>query len=174
MRKKLASVVDERAPLLSEAAPSAPSLSEEHKPVPPLRDLLTRSVIISISNYGWLAILDVAHFSLLPLFYALPVKAGGLGLVPRQIGSIMAAYGIACGVIQVLFFAPLHKSLGAKTIHLMGMSSFVAVFACYPVMHRIAQQNGGVTWMVWGVMGIQLGCGILTDMAYSGSTAIFF
>lgn len=58
---------------------------------PPIREILTRPVIIAVSNYAALALLDIAYCALGPLFFATPIEDGGLGLSPSSIGLVMGA-----------------------------------------------------------------------------------
>lgn len=61
-------------------------------PEPLIRDILTRPVIVAVANYGALSLLDIAFSALLPLFYASPVEAGGLGFSPSKIGLILGCF----------------------------------------------------------------------------------
>lgn len=56
---------------------------------PSIKDILTPSVTIAVANYGVIALLDIAFCALLPLFYSTPVDAGGLGMQPAKIGTIL-------------------------------------------------------------------------------------
>jgi len=78
--------------------------SEGARNSPSIRSLLTPPVVISIINYCVSAFMGVCVFPLLPLFYSTPIEIGGLGLDPFQIAICLSGYGIANGVIQILFF----------------------------------------------------------------------
>lgn len=137
-------------------------------PAPPAsHSLLTRPVLLVIVNYGWISLLDIAHFALLPLFFAIPVASGGLGQTPRTIGLIMGAYGFFDGVVQAIFFPILHRWLGAKSVFLWGIVGIFVMFAAYPIMHSLAALSGGkMTPGVWIFLIIQLISSIVMDFCF--------
>ena len=53
----------------------------------PLRGLLVFPVLISITNYGLLALLDISKAALHPLFLSTPIAFGGLGLSPPTVSA---------------------------------------------------------------------------------------
>ena len=55
----------------------------------PLKSLLHLNVLIPLLNYVSLASLHAASNALQPLFLAMPVEIGGLGLPPRDVGYIL-------------------------------------------------------------------------------------
>ena len=71
---------------------------------PPLRAILTRPVLISISSYGMLSLLTMAASALIPLVWSTSVAYGGLGLSPASIGLWMSWYGCMNGAVQYFFF----------------------------------------------------------------------
>ncbi|KAH9046353.1 major facilitator superfamily domain-containing protein [Lactarius deliciosus] len=88
------------------------SLQQDEEPVEqplPLHSLLTRPVVISITNYGTLALLEIASSALIPLVWSTAIELGGLGLTPADIGLWMSAYGspaitaVAFGLLYALF-----------------------------------------------------------------------
>ncbi|KAJ7284449.1 major facilitator superfamily domain-containing protein [Mycena rebaudengoi] len=106
----------------------------------PLRQLLGFPVIISVSNYVTLAFLNTTLGALLPLFFAMPIDIGGLGLPPSKIGMILALYGAATGLLQVFFFAKL--------------------------IRRILAQRGGLSIIVWILVGCVLALDALMDTSF--------
>ncbi|KAH9017586.1 hypothetical protein EDB84DRAFT_1566766 [Lactarius hengduanensis] len=54
----------------------------------PLRSLLTKPVVISIANYGTLALLEIATSALIPLVWSTAIELCGLGLTPADIRSV--------------------------------------------------------------------------------------
>jgi len=100
----------EEYPLLTSEAPSQ---DEVEKPLP-LRDLLTREVLVSSANYALLALVDMSFRTLQPLFLSTPIAIGGLGLEPPTIGTVMSVYGILNGVFTVFFFSRLTVYFGAR------------------------------------------------------------
>ncbi|KAH8986511.1 hypothetical protein EDB86DRAFT_2241048 [Lactarius hatsudake] len=80
------------------------SLQQDEQPAEqplPLRSLLTRPVVISITNYWTLALLEIAASALIPLVWSTAIE---LGLTPADIGLWMSAYGCVSTVFQFAFF----------------------------------------------------------------------
>lgn len=132
----------------------------------PLSKLLNTRRVLRIVNYGVLAILEIAVYSIQPLFYSTDIEYGGLGFTPMQIGLWMACFGIFNGLFQACFFAPLIDRLGPKTIFRIGHTSFIPLFTLFPIISWIAQ-HWGITWLVWVALSCQLALTILVDMSFS-------
>ncbi|PFH48539.1 hypothetical protein AMATHDRAFT_49462 [Amanita thiersii Skay4041] len=121
----------------------------------PLRQLFVYPVVISVSNYGVLAFLDITMLALIPLFMAMPVDIGGLGCSPAKIGLALGIFGIGFGVFQAVLFAKIVDRFGEKRIFIASILSCPLIFASFPVMSVIAQERG-VTWIVWVILGLML------------------
>ena len=78
--------------------------------------MLTPRVLLSISNYAVLAIVEIAYLALQPLFLATPIELGGLGLPPPTIGIILGTFGVLNGFFQAMFFATLMDRWGPKRL----------------------------------------------------------
>lgn len=134
------------------------------KPVS-LQALLTKPVLISVANYGFLALLDIALGALAPLFYSTPIELGGLGLPPATIGLCMGAFGVMNGVFQGLFFSRIIERSGPKRLFMTGMASFVPIFALFPASNLLARRLG-LSLPVWLTLAIQLATMVVMDMSY--------
>lgn len=130
-----------------------------------MRELLTYPVLLSVSCYAILAMLDIAYRAILPLFYATPIHLGGLGQPPARIGTTLACFGIANGFFQATFFARLIETVGPRRLFLLGLGMFVFLFWMFPVISGIAQQSGATGW-VWVLVGVQLSLSVACDLAY--------
>ncbi|KAI0058969.1 MFS general substrate transporter [Artomyces pyxidatus] len=131
----------------------------------PLLQLLTRPVVVSISNYAVLALLEIALYALLPLFYSTPIELGGLGLTPAFIGMCMGTFGLLNGSLQALFFATVVHCFGPKRVFMVGMSVFIPIFSMFPLANALARQ-GGLSLLVWAVVFLQLVLMVVMDMSY--------
>ncbi|KAJ6546345.1 major facilitator superfamily domain-containing protein [Mycena sp. CBHHK59/15] len=131
----------------------------------PLRELLTFPVLISVSNYVALAFLNTTLGALLPLFLAMPLPLGGLGLPPATIGLVLASYGAATGLFQVFFFARLIRKLGERRVFINGLATCLPAFALFPLTSVVAQRYG-VAGPVWGLVGCVLALGALMDTSF--------
>ncbi|KAH9939493.1 MFS general substrate transporter [Amylocystis lapponica] len=136
-----------------------------------LRSLMVWPVLLSVANYGSLALLDIAYRALQPLFYATPIALGGLGMNPASIGVVLGMFGLMNGCFQVCFFAPIVRRWGPKRVFMAGIAAFLPLFAMFPLINTLAKQ-GGRTPCVWAAVGVQLAFSVIMDMSY-GCTMIF-
>ncbi|GJE96228.1 MFS general substrate transporter [Phanerochaete sordida] len=130
----------------------------------PLRALLVRPVLLSVANYGVLALVDIMYRAVQPLFFSTPVAAGGLGLTPARIGGMLAAVGLASGAFQVLFFARLVRRVGQRRLFLLGMAMYSVVFLIFPCISLAARADK--TALVWLLVVTQLALSVACDMTY--------
>ncbi|KAJ7115631.1 major facilitator superfamily domain-containing protein [Mycena crocata] len=130
-----------------------------------VRELLIFPVLISISNYVTLAFLYITLSALLPLFLAMPISIGGLGLPPAKIGLILSAYSAATALFQVFFCARLIQRFGATRVFIAGISTCLPIFALFPLMSIIAQRTG-LGAHIWALVGCVLGLGALLDTSF--------
>ena len=134
-----------------------------------MRDLLTYPVLLSVSCYAILAMLDIAYRAILPLFYSTPLHLGGLGQPPSRIGTTLACFGIANGLFQATFFARLIETVGPRKLFLLGLGMYVALFWMFPVISGVAQEQG-MSGLVWVLVGVQLSLTVACDLAYGEFT----
>ncbi|KAL6298395.1 MFS general substrate transporter [Sparassis latifolia] len=130
-----------------------------------LRSLMVRPVLLSVANYGCLALLDIAYRAIQPLFFSTPIEYGGLGLNPAAIGLILGAFGLMNGSFQALFFSRVVHRWGPKRVLMTGMASFVPIFAIFPVINLLARTRG-TTPLIWCVVALQLAISVVMDMTY--------
>ncbi|KAI1786343.1 MFS general substrate transporter [Ganoderma leucocontextum] len=143
---------------------SSTAAGDEDGPLP-LRAIFTRPVILSIANYGVLALVEIAFIVLAPLFLSTPIALGGLGLRPPTIGAILGTVGLLDCLVQALFFARAIDAWGPKRVFQVGMSTFVPLYALYPLMSLYARVHG-LTWVVWAMVGLQNVLLCVMDMAF--------
>ncbi|KAG2075681.1 MFS general substrate transporter [Suillus decipiens] len=139
------------------------SLSQKSMPV---RSLLTPTIVIPIANYAMLALLDIALMALLPLFLSTPTYLGGLGFTPSRIGSWMAIFAMADGVVQALFFAKIVDWVGPKRLFTVAVSCFTPVMLMFPVMSWLVHTRGMVDYTTAFALISQLVLMVMWDMAY--------
>lgn len=131
----------------------------------PLRELFIFPIIISVSNYAALAFLNITLSALLPLFLAMPIEIGGLGLPPSTIGFILATYGVTTAVFQLSFFAMLVRRFGERRVFIFSLATTLPIFALFPIMSLIAQKSG-LSSTVWILIGCVLVLGAMMDPAF--------
>lgn len=138
-----------------------------HEPVPPLRAILTEPVVLSIINYLLLAFIDMALRALQPLFFATPIRLGGLGMSPPKIGLCLGIFGLLDGIMQGLFFAKVMRRVGLKRLFFTALFCFIPLFAAFPVINHLAREWGRSP-IVWALVVFQLMINCVTDMAFGG------
>ncbi|KAF7375261.1 Efflux pump azaL [Mycena sanguinolenta] len=132
----------------------------------PLKALLgLQPVIISVSNYVALAFLNIVISALLPLFLAMPIEIGGLGLPPKTIGLILATYGAITGLFQVSFFSLLVRRFGERKIFLAGLAMSLPIFALFPAISLTAKASD-ISLTVWILVGCVLALGAMMDSSF--------
>ena len=145
-----------------------PQSDPDHdSPLPTLRDLMTRRVLVPIINYGFLAFMEQCCSVLMPLVYATSIPYGGLGLDSFTIGIIMSALGITVGISSVVLFPMLLRRFGIYRLYRAAISCYPVTVGTYPLMNLLAKRAGRVDGYVWVVLVIQL-CGTVAScMAFS-------
>ena len=136
-----------------------------HEPVPPLRAVLTEPVVLSVTNYFWLAFIDVALLALQPLFYATPIHLGGLGMSPATIGLCLGIFGLLDGVAQGLVFPQVIRRVGLKKLFVTALFCFTPLFALFPIINHLARK-WGLSPAVWALVVFQLMINCVTEMAF--------
>ncbi|KAI0327954.1 MFS general substrate transporter [Cubamyces sp. BRFM 1775] len=150
---------------------ASPHPDEHDEAPPPLSKVLTRRVLLSISNYAVLAIVEIAYLALQPLFLATPIELGGLGLPPPTIGIILGTFGVLNGFFQAMFFATLMDRWGPKRLFQQGLLAFVPLYLLFPIMSWYAKAHG-ITPVIWGLVLLQQILLVVMDLAF-GAIFIF-
>ena len=130
-----------------------------------MKDLLNIKVLIPIISHTCLSSLDGASSAIEPLFLAMPIDIGGLGLPPREVGYILGTVDILNVIFQVVMFGRLVGRFGVKTIFLAAISAFIPIYALLPLMNLIVRRNG-LSYMVWVVLGCQLSACSVMQLGY--------
>ncbi|KAJ7183242.1 major facilitator superfamily multidrug-resistance, DHA1 sub-family [Mycena filopes] len=157
----------------TETDPLLPASTSETQDAPlPIRDLLTRPLLISLVNHGLLTFLHMGNESLLPLFFATPIGLGGLGLKPYNIGLILGTFGLCNAGVQIVFGGRVIRRYGARRVFTAGFCALVVEFAMFPVGSMLARRAGRVDATVYMAIAFQLSCSCAVFFAYA-STMLF-
>lgn len=158
--------------LLHEGDVSQPLLlpaPESDKP-PPLASLLTPPILLACTNYCILGGLHASSNTLQPLFLAMPVPVGGLGLSSRSIGYILAVYGLINALVQTFLLGRLVRRYGAKGVFVSAMVTVLPVFILPPAMNwclrTYSWDNVWWGWLVKGMLAVQVACGLVVELGY--------
>ena len=109
----------------------------------PLRALLTRPVVVSVANYGMIALLEMATGTLLPLVWSTSVEFGGLGMSPASIGLWMGGCGFVSCVFLLAAFPPLVRRFGPRLIFITGVILYFPVYSLFPVENLALRHSSG-------------------------------
>ncbi|KIM21199.1 hypothetical protein M408DRAFT_80865 [Serendipita vermifera MAFF 305830] len=151
--------------LLPPTHPTDTSTLLQTTPAPsaPLQTLMVRPVILAVSNYGVLALLDISFQALLPIFLA-----GSLSMDPSTIGLILGSMGLFNGIVQVIFFVPLHRRFGTRFILTGGILSFALIFALFPIISFCYARNGNQIGLdIWALIALQGALCPVENMAFN-------
>ncbi|KAG8850236.1 hypothetical protein FRB96_000468 [Tulasnella sp. 330] len=151
--------------------------SETDDPDPPIeslpprqytiREILTPRVTVAVANYATLSLLDIARAALIPLFYATPIEAGGLGFQPSTIGILLGAYGLLNGIMQAIFSARAQRRFGTKTVYVFALLSYIGNFSMLPLMNMLARAKGVESnHLLWAILFIQLVLSVTGDAGF--------
>lgn len=136
----------------------------------PLRELLrVPSIILSVTNYVVLAFLSISFGALFPLFLAMPLEIGGLGLAPRTIGIIIGSYGAGGAIFQAFFFARVVRYFGERRIFIAAMCTYLPVFIILPSANILAQWYGRQSSLPWTLVSLVAILMALNDIAFGAS-----
>ena len=109
----------------------------------------------------------MAFRALQPLFYATPIRLGGLGMSPPTIGVLLGGFGLLNGIVQGVFFAKLSRSMGLKRLFLTSLFCYVPLFAMSPIISHLVRA-WGLSLVVWAMVVFQLVISCAANMCISG------
>ena len=118
------------------------------------RKCLIAPVLLACGSYASFTILDISFNTMLPVYLATSINMGGLGLDPLAIGTILASMVLG-GILQLLFFAPLHNRLDGKALFLAMISLFIPIAALFPITNHVTQEYG-MSHFAWFLVGLQI------------------
>lgn len=110
---------------------------------PPIRQLLTRPVVLALVNQGMINFINICYIAVLPLFCDTPLDLGGLSLNEVQIGTYLAANGCVTIIVQLMLFPYLERKWGGPYNTLRKcLSVLPMVFACFILAHFAGKAFG--------------------------------
>ena len=104
-----------------------------------------------------------------PVYLATPINMGGLGLDPPAMGTILASMEVLGGILQLLFFAPLHNRLGGKALFLSTILPFIPIAALFPTTNHVSQEYG-MSHFAWCLVDPQIFLFACASLAISKSS----
>jgi len=152
----------------SSAAPDQYT-DDPHKP-PPLRSVLTRPVLISLTNYAVFALFEMASLALIPLIWSTSVEFGGLNYSPASIGLWMSVYGCMDGIFQFNLAPRILERFGAGSAFMTSVTACAVVYIMFPFENlalRMRQAVGGPSIVVCPLILLQLSSLSIQRMGFS-------
>ena len=111
---------------------------------PPLTELLTGPVLITIANYAMISFLEMSAMTLIPLVWSTPIELGGLNFSPASIGLWVSLYGCMDGVFQFTVFPRVVSYFGMRRVFISSTAMAAVVFAMLPLENLVmAHTTGG-------------------------------
>ena len=141
-----------------------PHPMDVEKPLP-LRNLLTRPVLVSVANYSTLALLGMISAALMPLIWSTSIEFGGLDLSPASIGLWLSVYGCINGIFQFAVFPQAVKRFYLRSIFVTSIGVFAIVYTMFPLENLIlrrAADNPAWLLILLQLMGLSI-----SKMGYS-------
>jgi hypothetical protein len=138
----------------------------------PLRSLFTRPVLISVANYGKLALLDMMAATLLPLIWSTSVKFGGLGMSPVSICLWIAGYGTLNGIFQYTVSPRVVGRFGPRRVFITSIIAFVPIYFMFP-FENVTLRSGNGVCALWMLIMLQLGSMCISSMGFGTCSPIF-
>jgi len=142
------------------------ALNESDKPLP-LSSVLTKPVVVTVTNYATVALLNAGAMSYIPLVWSTPVEYGGLDLSPASIGLGLSVYGSMGGIFQVALFSHLVSRFGLRRVLLCGIVSCAVIYTVFPLENFAMVAGGGSNVVVCLLIILQMFSLCVFDMGYS-------
>lgn len=148
--------------------------SAEHLNPPPLRDILTQDVLITLINYANLAFYDMCMKVLIPLMWSSSVEHGGLGFSPHTIGLTMGVFGMVNAFIQLNFLGRIIRCFGPRKVYIVGSLGPPISLLCLLGEGYFARRTGGADWRVWAIIVVQLCTETINYFNYGALYSCYF
>ena len=133
----------------------------------PLRDLLTRPVIVSVANYAMIGLIDMGAIALIPLVWSTSIELGGLSMSPAYIGLWLTGCGLLNCIFQFIAFPPLVRRFGPRSIFITSILCFFPVYVMFPFENLAARYSShGTNLATTLLITLQLLALSLSDMGF--------
>ncbi|KAF8331797.1 major facilitator superfamily domain-containing protein [Amanita rubescens] len=156
-----------RSSLSRNSEPSS-SPTNKNRPAIAIRQILTYPLILVIANYSMYAILYASQDAILPLFFAIPVEHGGLGLDPVHMGYILGSYRACTAFFFIGACSRLIRHFGARRAWSISILCHIFIWMILPIANIFARTD--VTFGVWACVAI---LGLTTACLEMGTVCIY-
>ena len=136
----------------------------------PLHALLTRPVVVSVANYGMIALLEITALTLIPLIWSTSVEFGGLGMSPASVGLCMAGFGFLNGIFQFVAFPYIVARFSPRRVFIASTLCYLPIYLLFPFENLAMRHPSRGASVVAGLLIIlQLVAMTFSDMGFSKS-----
>ena len=151
------------------ASEGTSSLPSPENPLP-LRQILTRPVILATANLICFEFLVTSYVSIIPVMFTMSVPLGGLGFTPPQIGYILGACRASAACFMAFCFSRVVQYFGERRVYIIGMSSFIGIWILLPVLNLCAWRFKMSLSVSTAVLALALPT-VCLDIAYGACVA---
>jgi MFS family permease len=131
-------------------------LSTTEKPRLPFCDIWTRGLCMQLFAFALLPLHNATFLHIFPVLLSMPVVLGqgsrffafkgGLGLSSPTVGLILAAFGIAGIILQLLVYPRIHRRIGTLGVFRLANTIFPFAYILAPYVALLAG-HGFVKWI---------------------------
>ncbi|EJU00149.1 MFS general substrate transporter [Dacryopinax primogenitus] len=103
--------------------------------------LMIPSIRMVLLSYTLLGLITICVDNIFVLWMYTPLRGGGIGLMPSQIGTVLASVGVISTFIGLFVFPYLQRRIGTTPIYRFCMSLYILIVILFPTIHYLAQIN---------------------------------
>ena len=113
--------------------------------------------------------------ALVPLFFAMPIEIGGLGLDPVHIGYILGGYRAFMVIFMLTGSLPIIHRYGERFAFIIATFSCMSLWILMPFINLCARSSGistsvwaGVVFITLPLSVMEMGTGASISLCYNG------
>ncbi|KZT54706.1 MFS general substrate transporter [Calocera cornea HHB12733] len=103
--------------------------------------LMVPNIRMVLLSYTLLGLITICVDNIFVLWMYTPLKGGGLGLMPSQIGTAMASVGVISTFLGLFVFPYAQRTIGTTPIYRFCMSLYILIVILFPTIQYFAQTN---------------------------------
>ncbi|KZO92825.1 member of major facilitator superfamily multidrug-resistance, DHA1 sub-family [Calocera viscosa TUFC12733] len=115
---------------------------------PPLEAGITLGEMLMIPNirmvllsYTLLGLITICIDNIFVLWMYTPLSGGGIGLMPSQIGTVLASVGVISTFLGLFVFPYAQRRIGTTLLYRFCMSLYIPIVILFPIIHYVALTN---------------------------------
>jgi len=123
--------------------------------------------VVSIANYGAIALLDITAGALIPLVWSTSVEFGGLSMSPASIGLWTAGCGVINSVFQFVAFPRIVGRFGPRRVFIACIILYFPVYIMFPLENlALRRSSRGLNLAAGLLIMLQLSAISFSDMGF--------